>query len=243
VIPLFIYYLLFHFTENEMSMSLVNVFLEGYNKTVVLGVPNTQHTIHIPMDKLAHIQHSLPQDEKLEQYLFRAIEVLQIQVEEQGKIIKTVDDFCASYLEALKQGPSSNTDPVGDGSTASTHGALLVHDVDDARKDPTHILSHFDDHKKRRGNLPKTATNILKKWLFEHLFHPYPTEEEKSALAQQTGLTMNQISNWFINARRRILQPMLESVRQQQAVQGIEVHHQQQMIAQQHPHSHSHGLM
>jgi len=229
-----------------MSMSLVNVFLEGFNKTVVLGIPNTQHTIHIPMDKLAHIQHSLPQDAQLEQYLFRAIEVLQIQVEEQGKIIKTVDDFCASYLEALKQGPSSNTtEAVGDPNGATPHGALLVHDGDDSRKDPTHLLSPFDEHKKRRGNLPKTATNILKKWLFDHLFHPYPTEEEKSALAQQTGLTMNQISNWFINARRRILQPMLESVRQQQAVQGIEVHHQQQMmVGQQHAHSHGqHPLM
>jgi len=221
-------------------MSLVNVFLEGYNKTVVLGIPNTQHTIHIPMDKLAHIQHSLPQDAQLEQYLFRAIEVLQIQVEEQGKIIKTVDDFCASYLEALKQGPSSNTESVtGEVNNGTPHGAIIVHDGDDARKDPTHILSHFDEHKKRRGNLPKTATNILKKWLFDHLFHPYPTEEEKSALAQQTGLTMNQISNWFINARRRILQPMLESVRQQQAVQGIEVHQQQMMVSP--PHSHSHG--
>jgi len=219
-------------------MSLVNVFLEGFNKTVVLGIPGTQHTIHIPMDKLAHIQHSLPQDVQLEQYLFRAIEVLQIQVEEQTKIIKTVDDFCASYLEALKQGPSSNaSESVGETNGATPHGALLAHDGEDPRKDPTHILSPFDEHKKRRGNLPKTATNILKKWLFDHLFHPYPTEEEKSALAQQTGLTMNQISNWFINARRRILQPMLESVRQQQAVQGIEVHHQQQMmVGPQHPH-------
>jgi len=222
-------------------MSLVNVFLEGYNKTVVLGIPNTQHTIHIPMDKLAHIQHSLPQDAQLEQYLFRAIEVLQIEVEEQGKIIKTVDDFCASYLEALKQGPSSTTtETVGETNGSAPHGSLLVHEGEEARKDPTHILSPFDEHKKRRGNLPKSATNILKKWLFDHLFHPYPTEEEKSALAQQTGLTMNQISNWFINARRRILQPMLESVRQQQAVQGIQdVHHPQQqsmMVGPQHGH-------
>jgi len=70
--------------------------------------------------------------------------------------------------------------------------------------------------KKRRGNLPKACTNLLKKWLFDHLFHPYPTEEEKSALSMQTGLSSKQISDWFINARRRILQPMLESVRQQQ---------------------------
>ncbi|ORZ03091.1 hypothetical protein BCR43DRAFT_450266 [Syncephalastrum racemosum] len=64
--------------------------------------------------------------------------------------------------------------------------------------------------KRRRGNLPKAVTAILRDWLAEHKKHPYPTEEEKAMLANQTDLTLNQISNWFINARRRILQPMLQ---------------------------------
>ncbi|RCI03652.1 Homeobox protein 9 [Rhizopus stolonifer] len=59
--------------------------------------------------------------------------------------------------------------------------------------------------KKRRGNLPKCVTAILKQWLIDHHKHPYPTEEEKRALGLKTDLTLNQISNWFINARRRIL--------------------------------------
>ncbi len=41
--------------------------------------------------------------------------------------------------------------------------------------------------------------------------HPYPTEEEKKQIALQTNLTLIQVNNWFINARRRILQPMLEA--------------------------------
>ena len=41
--------------------------------------------------------------------------------------------------------------------------------------------------------------------------HPYPTEDEKKAIAAQTNLTLLQVNNWFINARRRILQPMLDS--------------------------------
>ncbi|RUS20058.1 homeobox KN domain-containing protein, partial [Endogone sp. FLAS-F59071] len=65
--------------------------------------------------------------------------------------------------------------------------------------------------KRRRGNLPKTVTIVLRDWLVQHKKHPYPTEDEKLALAKQTKLTMNQISNWFINARRRILQPMLNN--------------------------------
>lgn len=40
--------------------------------------------------------------------------------------------------------------------------------------------------------------------------HPYPTEDEKRQIASQTNLTLLQVNNWFINARRRILQPMLD---------------------------------
>ncbi|KAG0225296.1 hypothetical protein BGW42_004508 [Actinomortierella wolfii] len=64
-------------------------------------------------------------------------------------------------------------------------------------------------NRKRRGNLPKSVTTVLKAWLVENAKHPYPTEDEKLKLSQETGLTLNQISNWFINARRRILQPIL----------------------------------
>lgn len=69
--------------------------------------------------------------------------------------------------------------------------------------------------KRRRGNLPKEVTEFLKRWLILHKKHPYPTESEKQKLADETGLMVNQISNWFINARRRILQPLLESENRQ----------------------------
>ncbi|KAL1022329.1 hypothetical protein UPYG_G00025210 [Umbra pygmaea] len=63
----------------------------------------------------------------------------------------------------------------------------------------------------KRGVLPKSATNIMRTWLFQHIGHPYPTEDEKKQLAIQTNLTLLQVNNWFINARRRILQPMMDS--------------------------------
>ncbi len=44
-------------------------------------------------------------------------------------------------------------------------------------------------------------------YLFQH---PYPTEDEKKLIADQTNLSVLQVNNWFINARRRILQPMME---------------------------------
>ncbi|XP_015785871.1 homeobox protein homothorax isoform X2 [Tetranychus urticae] len=63
---------------------------------------------------------------------------------------------------------------------------------------------------KKRGIFPKTATNIMRAWLFQHLTHPYPSEDQKKQLAQDTGLTILQVNNWFINARRRIVQPMID---------------------------------
>ncbi|CAG0913629.1 unnamed protein product [Notodromas monacha] len=62
----------------------------------------------------------------------------------------------------------------------------------------------------KKYGLPRGAVITLKKWLFDHIVHPYPTEEEKKILASETNLTLLQVNNWFINARRRILQPMLD---------------------------------
>ncbi|XP_008181007.1 LOW QUALITY PROTEIN: homeobox protein PKNOX2 [Acyrthosiphon pisum] len=73
---------------------------------------------------------------------------------------------------------------------------------------------YFGSKKKRqqkRGILPKQATSVMRSWLFQHLIHPYPTEDEKKKIAAQTNLTLLQVNNWFINARRRILQPMLDA--------------------------------
>ncbi|RZF36382.1 hypothetical protein LSTR_LSTR002978 [Laodelphax striatellus] len=65
-------------------------------------------------------------------------------------------------------------------------------------------------NQKKRGIFPKVATNILRAWLFQHLTHPDPSEDQKKQLAQDTGLTILQVNNWFINARRRIVQPMID---------------------------------
>jgi hypothetical protein len=48
-------------------------------------------------------------------------------------------------------------------------------------------------NRRRRGNLPKPVTDILRGWFHEHLDHPYPTEEDKQAFAARTGLTINQV--------------------------------------------------
>ncbi|POS85604.1 hypothetical protein EPUL_004965, partial [Erysiphe pulchra] len=70
--------------------------------------------------------------------------------------------------------------------------------------------------RKRRGNLPKDTTDKLRNWFLNHLEHPYPTEDEKQQLMDSTGLQMSaldQISNWYINARRRQLPAITANAR------------------------------
>jgi hypothetical protein len=53
--------------------------------------------------------------------------------------------------------------------------------------------------------LPKESINVLKEWLYSHAKYPYPSQADKEAMAQETSLSIKQINNWFINARRRYL--------------------------------------
>lgn len=64
--------------------------------------------------------------------------------------------------------------------------------------------------RKKRLHLPAKAVIILCNWLFEHRFKAYPSGVEKRMLSEQTHLSFMQISNWFINARRRVLPETLQ---------------------------------
>ncbi|XP_024634929.1 homeobox protein knotted-1-like 3 isoform X1 [Medicago truncatula] len=57
--------------------------------------------------------------------------------------------------------------------------------------------------KRRAGKLPGDTTSVLKDWWQSHSKWPYPTEEDKARLVQETGLQLKQINNWFINQRKR----------------------------------------
>nr|QHW03275.1 homeodomain 2 protein isoform 1 [Flammulina velutipes] len=72
---------------------------------------------------------------------------------------------------------------------------------------PSPVSSGDQRPQRKRGKLPKETTDYLKSWLHRHSDHPYPSEEEKKQLCHATGLSMSQVSNWMINARRRILAP------------------------------------
>lgn len=57
--------------------------------------------------------------------------------------------------------------------------------------------------KRRAGKLPGDTTSVLKSWWQQHSKWPYPTEDDKAKLVEETGLQLKQINNWFINQRKR----------------------------------------
>lgn len=64
-------------------------------------------------------------------------------------------------------------------------------------------LKHEFSKKKKKGKLPREARQLLLDWWSIHYNWPYPTEADKLALAEATGLDQKQINNWFINQRKR----------------------------------------
>ena len=51
----------------------------------------------------------------------------------------------------------------------------------------------------------------------EHVAHPYPTEQEKAQIMADTGIELKQLTNWFVNNRKRYWKPRVEARLQQQA--------------------------
>jgi hypothetical protein len=67
---------------------------------------------------------------------------------------------------------------------------------------------------KRSSSRSVRKTQILRDWFAVNIQHPYPSDDEKSILAEQSGLSKTQVINWFTNARRRhrlASQPMLNN--------------------------------
>lgn len=73
---------------------------------------------------------------------------------------------------------------------------------------PTELQRSESDTK---AYIPTKAKSVLEKWMYDHRLYCYPTKAEKQALATETGLSIQKISNWFINSRRRMLPKMLET--------------------------------
>ncbi|XP_076889707.1 homeobox protein knotted-1-like 13 [Bidens hawaiensis] len=79
----------------------------------------------------------------------------------------------------------------------------LKHELKQGYKDKLVDIREEILRKRRAGKLPGDTTSVLKAWWQSHSKWPYPTEEDKARLVQETGLQLKQINNWFINQRKR----------------------------------------
>lgn len=55
----------------------------------------------------------------------------------------------------------------------------------------------------RRSKLPWKAVAILRRWFQANNDYPYPNSQEKADLMVETGLSKEQLNNWFTNQRKR----------------------------------------
>ncbi|KAJ1427165.1 hypothetical protein SESBI_09820 [Sesbania bispinosa] len=119
-----------------------------------------------------------------------------------------LDQFMEAYCEMLiKNGSSEDVD---------VHNNIIDPQAEDQelkvqllRKYSGYLgsLKHEFMKKKKKGKLPKEARHKLLEWWSRHYKWPYPSESQKLALAESTGLDQKQINNWFINQRKRHWKP------------------------------------
>jgi homeobox protein Meis2 len=120
-------------------------------------------------------------------------------------------------LRNILSSGSSEEDQEGSGGETEIP-EVDAHGVDQELKH--HLLKKYSGYlsslkqelskKKKKGKLPKEARQQLLSWWEIHYKWPYPSETQKVALAESTGLDLKQINNWFINQRKRHWKPSEE---------------------------------
>ena len=56
-----------------------------------------------------------------------------------------------------------------------------------------------------KKNLSSECVAVLKEWYDKHTDWPYPATSDKVELAKKTGMQEETVNNWFINARKRLM--------------------------------------
>ena len=74
--------------------------------------------------------------------------------------------------------------------------------------------SPFSASKISSRRINKNAVSILVAWMVEHNADPYPSPLEKTVLASETNLTVNQVTTWLTNFRKRIILPVVNKKKQ-----------------------------
>ncbi|KAG6406848.1 hypothetical protein SASPL_134459 [Salvia splendens] len=170
-------------------------------------------------------------DPELDQFMEAYYDMLVKYREELNRPLQEAMDFMRrieSQLNVLTNAPVRifNSEDKSEGISSSEEeqensaGETGLAEIDPRAEDrelKTHLLKKYSGYlsslkqelskKKKKGKLPKEARQKLLSWWELHYKWPYPSESEKVALAESTGLDQKQINNWFINQRKRHWKP------------------------------------
>lgn len=80
------------------------------------------------------------------------------------------------------------------------------------REAPVHDPNSEDYWKAVGRQYENNPRQVLQEWMLQHFDKPYPSGEDKKLLADITGMSHVQVSNWFINCRVRTWRPMVEAL-------------------------------
>ncbi|XP_019434116.1 PREDICTED: homeobox protein SBH1-like [Lupinus angustifolius] len=164
---------------------------------------------------------STGEDPSLDQFMEAYCEMLIKYEQELSKPFKEAMLFFSSVECQLKALAVSTTD-FGESGPSSQNRADIVHEHNmntqaEERELKVQLLQKYSGYlgglkkefmkKKKNGKLPKEARQQLLEWWNRHYKWPYPSESQKQALAESTGLDLKQINNWFINRRKRHWKP------------------------------------
>ncbi|PPR84529.1 hypothetical protein GOBAR_AA36187 [Gossypium barbadense] len=168
------------------------------------------------------------EDPALDEFMEAYSEMLAKYEQELSKTFKDAMLFLQSVEYQFKEltvSPSNSGDTCGDavnlnGSSEEEADMSNHHFIDPLAEDRElkgQLLRKYSGYlgslkqefmkKRKRGKLPKEARQKLLDWWAKHYKWPYPSESQKLALAESTGLDQKQINNWFINQRKRHWKP------------------------------------
>jgi len=160
-----------------------------------------------------------------EEFIYKLEQLKEKYNEELEKLNRVCAEFCTRMFNLLRE--QSTLRPLSDQETQmKLHGIQQKFDYvkNQLRQNVCNAIvaleKQYNHSKKKRRALPKKAAESLSQWFFEHLNDPYPSEEEKSILAAQGGLTITQVNNWFGNKRIRYKRKCLEEEAKRAGLEG-----------------------
>ncbi|XP_052149154.1 homeobox protein knotted-1-like 4 [Oryza glaberrima] len=216
--------------SHPLYPALLGAFIDCQKVGAPLEVVGRLSALAGELDSRAEDRHLQGQssDPELDEFMETYIDMLVSYRQELTRPIQEADQFFRNMEAQIdsftlddngSEGGNSSEDEqeAGGGDMASAGLPEITSPCAEDKELKSHLLNKYSGYlsslwrelskKKKKGKLPRDARQKLLHWWQLHYRWPYPSELEKAALAESTGLDAKQINNWFINQRKRHWKP------------------------------------